>query len=487
MAYKLVSMRSIWIIIVFLAFSLQPLKAQTNWFSIDTNKFTEGQDLKQVINIVNEQDNELAVFFRYKTFIVAHIYNKTANIVNTFKVQTLPKYEHNYFGASFIKDKTYTLFFKSDFGTKFSALTINFNTSSFLYSDKLDMPLKSEKIVGSFEYKSKIHILTTVKKTSKLKIYQLKNFENFTVKTFDFSNTKFVTYRGFDTNLNEILKGPNADPSASMVNHGEPTSLEMVTQHNKIYLNKDKLILTSDIDDLHTRVISINLETEEQAYHKFPKISYDRKHRGSKSNSFVLDNHLFNMYISKEKLDFSIYDLTSKTLLKNIVISDKDSITFKNSPIILEGGDFQSYRELDRTKQFMRKVTNSNPGISVYKNNGKYVVTLGCSETTTTSPFMVYYAGGAIGGMIAGITSSILTTNFLSYTKTKSTRIECLFDNQLNSLEGSIPQNSFNIINAYIESKPDLKLEFKSILKINNNYVLGYFDKDSGLYKYLNF
>ncbi|MBU2921788.1 hypothetical protein KO504_10590 [Winogradskyella psychrotolerans] len=480
-------MRSIGIIIVFLTFNLQPLIAQTNWFSIDTNKFTEDQGLRQVINIVNEQTNELAVFFRYRTFIVAHIYDETGNTVNTFKVQTLPKYHHNYFGASFIKDKIYTLFFKSDFGTKFSALTINFNTSSFQYSDKLNMPLKSEKIVGSFEYKSKTHLLTTVKKTSKLKIYQLNDFKNFTVETFDFSNTKFVTYRGFDSNLNEILKGPNADPSASMVNHGEPTPLETVTPHNKVYLNKDKLIITNDIDDLHTRVISINLETKEQAYHKFPKPSYDKKDRGSKSNSYVLDHLLFNMYISKEKLDFSVFDMDTKDLVKNIVLSDKDSIAFKNSPIILEGGDFQSYRELDRTKQFMRKVTNSNPGISVYKNNGKYVVTVGSSETTTTSPFMVYYAGGAIGGLVAGITSSVLTTSFLTYTKTKSTRIECLFDNQLNSIEGSIPENNFNIINAYTESKSDTKFNFESILKINKKYVLGYFDENTMEYKYLNF
>lgn len=479
-------MRLIGIIIVFLAFCLQPLKAQTDWFSIDTNNFTEAQDLRQVINIVNEQTNELAVFFRYKTFLVGNIYDNAGNIINTFKVNTLPKHQHNYFGASTIQDKIYTLFFKNDFGTKFSALTINFNTSSFQYSDKLDLPLKSEKIVGSFEYKSKIHLLTTVKKTSKLKIYQLKDFKNFTVETFDFSNTKFLTYRGFDTNLNEILKGPNADPSASMVYHGEPTSLETVIPHNKVFLNNDKLILTNDIDDLHTRVFTINLETKEQAYHKFPKISYDKKHRGSKSNSFILDNHLFNMYISKEKLDFSIYDLTSKALLKNIVITDKDSITFKNSPIILEGGDFKYYRELDKTKQFFRKVSNSNPGISVYNNNGTYVITLGCSETTTTSPFIAVY-GGAIGGMVAGITSSILTSSFLTYTKTKSTRIQCLFDDNLRSIEGEIPKNKFNIINTYKENKSDIKFNFESILKMNKTYVLGYFDENTLEYKYLNF
>ncbi|WP_179021591.1 hypothetical protein [Winogradskyella forsetii] len=478
-------MRLRWLVFVFLAFSFQLLKAQTNWFSIDTKTHKDDQGLRQVINIVNEQTNELAVFFMYKKFIVADIYSNTGENVNTLKLQTLPKYEHNYFGAS-LKGNIYTLFFKSDFGTKFSALTVNFETSGFQFSDKLDIPLKSEKIVGSFEYKSKLHLLTTVKKTSKLKIYQLENFEKFTVKTFDFANTEFVTYRGFDTNLNEILKGPNGDPSASMVNHGEPTSLETVTPYNKVYLNKDELIITNDSDDLYTRVISINLETKEQAYHKFPKLSYDKKHRGSKSNSYVLDNHLFNIYISKENLDFSIYDLTSKALLKNIVITDKDSITFKNSPIILEGGDFQHYRELDKTKQFFRKVSNSNPGISVYKHNGKYVVTLGCSETTTTSPYIAVY-GGALGGFIVGIASSVLTSSFLSYTKTKSTRIECLFNQDLSSVEGAIPENNYDVIDNYMNSPSDIKFDFPSIFKINENYVLGYFDKASGLYKYLMF
>ncbi|MDN3491745.1 hypothetical protein [Winogradskyella bathintestinalis] len=479
-------MRVLFLFLLVINFSFQSLKAQSDWFSIETNTHSEDQKLRQVINVVNEQTNDLAVFFKYNRFIVAHIYNSSGEIINTIRVDNLPKYNHNYFGTS-ITGNIYTLFFKNDNETKYSALTLNFETSVAQFSDKMEISLKSEKVIATFEYNSKIHVLTTLRKSSKLKIYQLENFEKFTAETFDFSNIDFVTFRGFDTSLNEILKGPNADPRAAMINHGEPTSLEMVTPYNKIYLNKDKLILTNDVDDLFTNVISINLETKGKSYHKFPKPSFEKRDRGSKSNSYVLDHYLFNMYVSKEKLDFSVYDMTTKALVKNIVISDKDSIAFKNSPIILEGGDFQSYRELDRTKQFMRKVSNSNPGISVYKKNGIYVVTLGCSETTTTSAFAVFYAGGAVGGILVGITSSILTTSFLTYTKTKSTRIECLFDNNLNSIEGTIPDNDFNIINAYTESKPDVNFEFESILKIDNKYVLGYFDKNAEAYKYIRF
>ncbi|WP_299102542.1 hypothetical protein [uncultured Winogradskyella sp.] len=462
-----------------------PLNGQTEWFNIDTKEQSHEKTLRQVINIVNPETNELVVVFRYSTFIVAHIYNQEGVLINTFRTEVLPKYKNNYFGTT-INGNSYTLFFQNDYGTKFSALTLNFDSSGFQFSNKLKIPLKAETLLGSFEYNSTVYLLSTVKKTSKLKLYQLNNHEEYTEDTFDFSHIELKTYNGFKTNLNRVLDGGYEIPDVSMINHGEPTSLEKVIQKNKLYIDGNKLMLTNDVDDISTTLITIDLETKNSQYHNFPKPSFSKKDHGIKSNSFVLDDRLYNMYVSKEKLDFSVFDINSKSLIKSFVITDTDSITFKNSPIILEGGDFQNYRELDKTKQFLKKVSNSNAGLSVYKNNGNYIVTLGCSETMTSSAFMTFY-GGALGGIVVGISSSILTTTFLTYTKTKSTRIECLFDKDMTSIQAKIPENNFDIISKFIESQPKTKFAFKSIFKTNNSFILGYFDADLALYKYFIF
>ncbi|NRD19012.1 hypothetical protein HNV08_03050 [Winogradskyella eckloniae] len=478
-------MRFIFLFLLFVSISVPSLNAQTEWFHIDTHEQSHDKTLRQVIQVINPETNELVVFFRYTTFIVAHKYNQEGVLKNTFRTEVLPKYKHNYFGTS-IHGDAYTLFFQNDYGTKFSALTLNFETSGFQFSNKLNIPLKSETLLGTFEYKSTIYLLSTVKRSSKLKLYKLHNHEEHSEDTFDFSHIELKTYNGFKTDLNRILDGGYELPDVSLIHHGEPTSLEQVIQKNKLYLDGDQLILTNDVDAISTTLITIDLDTKDTAYHRFPKPSFDKKDHSIKSNSFILDSRLYTIYVAKETLDFSVFDINSKALLKRIVISDKDSIAFKNTPIILEGGDFQSYRELDKTKQFLKKVSNSNAGLSVYKNNGNYVVTLGSSETMTTSAFMMLY-GGALGGIMVGISTSLLTTNFLTYTKTKSTRIECLFNNDLTSISGTIPKNHFDIINAYIESKPKTSFAFKSIFKANGSYVLGYFDEDSKIYKYLTF
>lgn len=467
-----------------LSFSLvffQVLPSQTEWLSIDTKERSADRNFKKVIQIINDNTNELVTFFQYYNFFVAYLHDADGNLVHTFSAKALPKIRNNYLGTS-INDSAYTIFFQNDYGVRFSALHIDFEKSEFEFTDLLEVQSNIETIIGSFEYKSQIHILTSEKRSSKLKLYKLKNHKDITSQTFDFSHVTFKTPRGFDVTLDRFIDGGYNDSSASLIENNEPGALEASSKKNKMFLDGSSLILTNDFYDNATTYIAIDLENGSSYHKNFPKKSFNKKDRGSKSNSFVLDDNFFNIYVSKEKLDFSVYDINSEELVKSIIITEDDPITFKNSPIILEGGE--NYRELDRTKQFLRKVSNSNAGIFAYKQNNKYIITLGSSETREMSTQFAVM-GGFFGGLAFGITTAILTPSYDSYTRTKSTRIECLFDENFSSIEGTIPENGFDKIENFIASQTDIKFKNKSIFKLNNEYVLGYFEKDTGLYKYI--
>lgn len=189
------------------------------------------------------------------------------------------------------------------------------------------------------------------------------------------------------------------------------------------------------------------------------------------------------MYVTRKQLSYNIHDLKTKELIKTLTFNKEDSISFKNSPIILEGGDFSNYRELDRTAQFLRKVTNSNVSTFVHKNGENFIITIGSSEPKEQAQ-IVYLSGGLVGGIIAGVANALLTTTYHSYVTTKSTRIECLFDEKFNHITGQIPFNGFDKIKNYVDENDLNKAPLQSVFKYKDDYVFGYFNKELNVYKY---
>jgi len=466
-----------------LSFSLCNSYSQTEWFSINTKERSGDKKLKQVIQIVNDNSKELVTFFQYYNFFVAYLNNSNGELINVFSANALPKFKNNYLGTS-INNDTYTLFFQNDYGTKFSALNINFKTSKFEYNNKLVVQSNIESVIGSFEYKSHIYLLTSEKKSSKLHLYKFINHTEITVKTFDFSETEFVTPRGFTVTLDRFLDNGYDSSTATLIENNEPGALESSSRKNKLFLDGETLVLTNDLYNNATTFISINLENGNSKYLNFPKSSFNKKDRASKSNSFVLDNYFFNFYVTRDYFDFSIYNVNTQDLIKSYKVTENESITFKNSPIILEKGDFEKYRELSRTKQFLRKVSRSNAGIYAYNKDGNFVITLGANDSEIQGNELAAL-GVFVGGLPLGVMIATLTPSYESYTGTKSTRIECLFDESFNSINGSIPENVFDKINNYIRNNSTIKFKHKSIFKANNNYIIGYYSKETGLYNYI--
>lgn len=91
-------------------------------------------------------------------------------------------------------------------------------------------------------------------------------------------------------------------------------------------------------------------------------------------------------------------------------------------------------------------------------------------------------------GLVGGIAFGLLTNNLYNYSQTKSTRISCLFDDNLKHIKGRIPLNDFDKIQNFKQdnnafNNPNLQ----TLFKYNSSYLLGNYDKKNGLYSLFKF
>ena len=83
-------------------------------------------------------------------------------------------------------------------------------------------------------------------------------------------------------------------------------------------------------------------------------------------------------------------------LIKSYEASDENPIIdFKNSNYIQENGGTTKTRILETSSQFIRKTNNLNAGISCYKLNDNYLVTIG----SVSQEQQQVGTGAIVGGM----------------------------------------------------------------------------------------
>lgn len=456
----------------------------SEWLTVKLDYDISDRKPNEVFNVVDEETGNFATFYKYSRFLDARLFDENRKLISKLQFDQLPKYFNNYLGCS-KSGNDYTLFFKNLTSKKFSSLTFNFSSSNFNFKDNIGVEFDKEIFVESFESNNNVYFLTAVRKSSVLKLYTLKPDSSFSIKKIDLSNEEFKRNNGLKTTLFAIVRGLKNPVETNSVKTKEPSSLEIASAKNKIYFENDIITYTFNCFDSYTGIITININDGSYVYKRIENINFIKKERGNKTNSFVYDDYFFNMYTTRERLAYDIYDLNNLELIKSLSIDRKKEITFKNSPIILEGGELANYRELDRTAQFLRKISNSNISTFVYKKDNRFVITIGSSEPREAGGVVYFYGGGLPGALIAAAGNMLITAAFESYSNTKSTRIECVFDEQFNHVLGEVPLNGFDKIKQYVESNNLSKAKLQTVFKYEDDYIFGYLNKTSNSYIYI--
>ncbi len=286
-----------------------------------------------------------------------------------------------------------------------------------------------------------------------------------------------------------------------------PTSIQTAVRINKLYINKEDVTITLDKNRFYTQILTLNLNTGLYRFTKIKKPLFSISKMKKRANSFIVDNFIFITSASKDSLIVNIHNIKSRNLIKKISSEGNKSIPFKNTAIIQEGGTFNENRELEKTKKFLRKISNSNIAIVALKKSNGYEITIG-SKKESSNPIVVLatvaavYVGFNTGALFNNFMSD--NFNFSSYSNdfslnTKTIHIKSLFDHNFNHLKGKIKKNNYDKIFNFLKLKEKKEIDgiysnnteepkkAINIFNLKNATVLGFYSSKLKKYYFYKF
>ncbi|TPN83910.1 hypothetical protein [Aquimarina algicola] len=469
---------------IFLVFSIIfSSTSQEKVFEIHESSFNPIGKSKESFSVPNQRKTDVMLLIKEKMRNMAYLLDINYKIKSSIFSEKLPKNYSDLLGYN-IQGNTYCIFFSNSKNTKYGVQIFDFEnkTSSI---QLLDFKIKKESFVETINYNNKFHLITISNNTSDLNIYTFnQNFEfqknTISLKELEYENSidgSIVT--AYDKLMQYDI---------SKVESNVPNAIEVTSKKIKLYLQDDQLLLTFDHRSKETHIYHINLESFTSTYQAIAKPS--KMEKGYKiSNSYIYYNKIFQIASSPKKMRFTIKKLETGKLIKEYVVKQKDSITFKNSPIIQDGFSFftdssNKVRKMEKTSKYLRKISLSDIGISAYKINNKFNLRLGSfKEVQSGGAPMPGFQGmpiTSVGGF------NLMFNGYHSYTSATSTYINCLFDDNFEHLEGKVEENVYDKIKKF-ENELKSKPKAINIFTHKDRFYYGFYDKEKKNYEIYKF
>ncbi|MCB0473944.1 MAG: hypothetical protein KDC56_12865 [Flavobacteriaceae bacterium] len=442
--------------------------------------------IEDVVPIINQSDGTISLFLIDSKNVYGYLLNDQFKLIDSLNLENKNKNYASIIGYCMSKDKDYSLLLTDNFTNKFAIVTFSYSGHQSTLND-LDLDFKNEVYIQSINHNNKIYLFTVTKKSSIINIYSIDNKGLTSKKTLNFNNKKFIDFKNKEVTLyqlllpnNSILKGKPLIGSSKdraqivKINNDIINPIDITSSLSKFYVQNNTAFLTFDENKDFTQLISIDLSSFENNSLQIKKPFFDIEENHKKTNSFLLDNNIFMISSTKDAVTFVVKDIKDNAQIAQFTSLKKDTIDFKNSPIIQVGGYYDKYREFENTQKFLRKIFFGDVGISAYKSDNTYQVFIGGKVD--------YNAGGA--GMVMGTsissrpswsgTESYNPTYFAYnlYAGTLSTYVKCLFDTSFNHLDGEIKPNIYDQIKEYKEIQKTTP-NAKTIFKYKDFYILG--------------
>ncbi len=439
-------------------------------------------EARKSIPVVNEKAKELSLFIIDKKAFHLNKYNKAFELVYQQKFER-PKTKTKNIKAVVVPNPDEYLFLSSnDNNKKLELLSLNIKDKE---TEVITKPLisKKERFLHTFTHENLIYIITLQPNTSKLNIHKIKEKNNIEILEYDLAKEVFFDYNGDVSSLYNAFLIPDGNSvkfnlEIELIKTGIPNSLYTTSKLIKLYI-QDKNTITISFDKGHkfTQLITLNLDIIDYTIKTIqkPVLSITREYDPIKSNSFLSKDKLYQIVSNNDQMKFAVTNLESKKIIKELVLHEKDSITFKNTPIITKGSAHDDYLETEKTRKFLRNIASENNGIVMFEKDSIVKITLGgVSEAPSGTLTMIH------GTPSVDHFTSPTHYAYTGYTKARSTYIHCLFNQKLQHIPGEVLKNAFDKIQDFSKDLKNLKVE--TIFKFNKHYVYGYYD--SQLKKY---
>lgn len=401
-------------------------------------------DIKDVFPIVNKENNNTVIFIADAKNVYGYKLNPEFKVINKLASESKKRRYKLFIGCD-IKDKDYRIFLSNTDRDMFTSINFSF-TNKTTTSTQFELP-RFEHFIQTIAPDNKLYFLTANKTTGNLFLYSFDKNGTPKKDRINLESTLIVGKKGKPVKIATLLVDEN---SVNKIEKDTPNAIETVSDPIKMYIRNGKAIISFDQYKKETQLLVIDLATKTGTLQRFKKPLTNVNSSRKKTNSFLYDNYIFEIAADKKVFSMHILEYPSGKFIKEYAVAKTDIITFKNTPIIQEGGAYANYRELEKTKKFLRKITSENIGISVIKIDGNYQFSIGGYVQQHGGGGMMIGGFGTVGGITTGGVSFFINPTMFAYnsfTNTKSTRIEGLFNNAFEHIPNKeIPLNVFDKI-----------------------------------------
>ncbi len=461
-----------------IAFSVLLLLYTLSIFSQKTVAVTSNMELKnkrEAVPIINTKTNDLSLFITDRKKIYHKKYNDEFELIDEETFDRPKSLLKNIKKAINTSENEYIFLLSNNQHKSFGLLKINSGEKSIkILTDSIKF--NTDKYLLTIKNNNQIYVITIKENQSDLNIHKINadgSLKSMRYKLanedfFDKQNNKVSLYEALLNRVNYLDPGRLA---LEYIDTSIPNSLEKTSKKTKLFVDGNKIMLLLDQSVKFSQIITIDLDSNSYKVDTIKKVVLSN-YTYVRSNSFIFENNLYQLVASKDRMKFSITNISSKKVLKEIHLNQNDSITFKNAPIVQEGGTYTDYREMEKTQKFLRKIAVADVGVSVYKSNDNLQITLGGIKELKGAPMGPGFGpAGSIGTFMNFSTHTFYA--FYSYVRSKSTYIKCLFDKNLSHISGEIRSNGFDRIKAF--KKEILDENTETIFKFNNRLIYGYY------------
>ena len=414
----------------------------------------------QILNAVNNQ-NQVFAFAADKESLRALKYNNALFFKDSISAARPDKSYEFMAGFSFEDNGNPYLYWASGDYFKIQSIYFDFENKTATTTE-FRIPYKDEAIISVFSENNSFYILTQFKKEDKLKFYCF-NKGKLEEKIIDFSSYKFIDENGKSSTFNKLM----AENSIEKIDTRSLNPLFQSISKVKFYILKNRMILTFDSLS-RTQLFDIDLNTFSITEKTIPSLTLATNI--GKSNSYFHQDKLYQIKANDEELMIAAVDIASGETLKSYAVGQKDTISFKNSPLYSQTGNERG-QELKNTKKFIQKLRNCEVGISVYKTPNAIMVTAGGIRDVSST-----------GGLLLGISASFAMITAGSYypidglldtQNLQSIYFEGLFDEKFQ--HKNIQQQGLAV--DYISQfQHENNVSLVSVFPYNDYFIMGYYD-----------
>ncbi len=471
------------------AFSVFQATAQNTFLKVDNDKKQGYRFVKDAFSVVDKNTQNLAVFIDDNKTMNGYLYSKELKRIGSIASDGLPNRYDEIIGHT-IKGKEITLFLKSSNNKKFGSILFDFENSK-TKETKFDFKLRKENFVQTYSKDERFYLITSQKRTSDIHVYTFENGKKVSKKTLSFADKNIINSGSKEATLHDLMNtsvGIGSNIKVIKIDEHTPNSIEATGDASKLYTRDGSFLLTFDKNKKITYLIEVFLPDLSASFSQVEKPQLSENDFYDKSNSFVYEDKIFQIIASNSQMKFSAKDLKSKKELKAITLNKEEDILFKNTPIIQEGGVYNKdrVREMEKTSKFLRKISADKIGLAVKPTNSGYQITMGGTKELNAGggAMMMPGFGGAVPVASFGAMSMSFNPTFFaynSYTSTKSTRIESLFDNNFSHVSGEIEENAFDKIKTFADEQKNKKAE--NVFKYKNGYLYGNYNSKENVYE----